>query len=157
MKDKISMDIDKSKSNPSRFIIKFNNIIYRDIDEFIMDMKNIFTQIIQIYNTFKNESKNIIKKEDLSNLFESMIKKIHPLLRDLEEKLSYITDPMLIDESLIGTKRSKLVQLKSLISYTDLSKNIGENINKFTDFFYNRILEEKVALTKKIISHNKNN
>jgi len=144
------MDIKKYKLNPDWSKIKFNGTVFRDINEFIIDLQNIFTQMNQIYQKFKLESKNIKDKKQIKELEKQIIPKITELQDELQQKLQYITDEKKVNPDLVGENRGKLVQLKSLVFHTDLSNNTEENLNKLTDFFKTRVLSSNIAITGKI-------
>ena len=146
------MEEKNSKANPERFKLQFQGTAYRDIDEFIIDLRNIFTQMFEAYSRYREDTKNILDKRPRLKIMQEHLK---PLQEELQNKLLYITDTSKIDESIIGEKRSKLIQLKNLNTYTDLTVNTEEQINKLFDFFYNRILEEKIAITGKFIPRKK--
>ncbi|MBU1075954.1 MAG: hypothetical protein KKH98_01590 [Spirochaetes bacterium] len=90
-------------------------------------------------------------KEQTSQLNEQL-KKIQNILT---KKLSYITNEEQVDQSMIGDIRPKLIQLKNLNQSSDITVNPEESVNKLVDFFSNRILISKVAITGKIFPHKK--
>ena len=70
---------------------------------------------------------------------------------ELGKRLDYITDNNKVDESVIGENKSRLIQLKALNSSLSLNTNIQENLSQLVEFYNNRILDKKLAVTNKII------
>ncbi len=140
------------KYNINRFKIQFKNIVFRDINEFVIDLKNIFAHINQLYQTYIVDVSIEKNKETLDKLTKELNSNLKTLQKELQDKLLYITNTDLIDSSMIGKVRPKLIQLKSLTSSIDITSNYEDNIKQLTEFFTNRVLESKIAITGKIIT-----
>ncbi len=138
--------------DPDKFKIKYNGTRFKDINEFVMDLKNIFSQFNDIYEKLK---KNILNTDGPEVLHPLIVERLEGLQKDLQKKLSYITDPDKVSKTLIGKTRSKLIQLKSLNRTTDLTKDTENNITRICDYYNKRVLEKNLIITKKIYSYNK--
>jgi len=116
----------------NKFRIKFNGITFKDIDEFILDLRNILNQMKEEYKIL---NKNQLEKQKL--LFNSNLKK---LFNELQKRLNYITNSNKIAEYMVGKARPKLIQFKSLVDSMDITRDIEDNINKLNEFYDKRIL-----------------
>ena len=128
------------KINLNKFKIKYKGVEFRDINEYITDLKNIFIQMVNIYEEFKQKRHPIKDKTELNTLNILMNEQLKNLQEKLHDKLDYITDSNKVSETLINKARSKLIQLKSLNESIDIIKNPEQNINRLTDFYYKRVL-----------------
>ncbi len=145
------------KNNTDKTILKFNNTVFRDINEFIMDMKNIFVQMINTYQEFVDIIKTYTDKKKLEELKISLNDKLSQFQEELKKRLDYVTDTNQVDLFIVGDKRPKLMQLKALNNSLDITKNTLENLDSLTDFYNNRVLDQKIAARKGIISRKKDN
>ena len=143
--------------NLSPDTINFKDIAFRNVDEFIIDLKNIFSQIKNCYHNFITNKALYADRAKLQQENKPLIEKVHQLQKDLQERLDFITDPSQVGESTVGNKRSKLIQLKTLNSYLDLTKDLEKNMKILLDFFNTRILDSGISITSKIISRKNNN
>lgn len=146
------MDKNKdSQEHIDRSKIQFNNVIFRDINEFVIDLKNIFNQMVSI--------KNILVTEYIINTFQEMshplTQKLKDLEKELKEKINYITDSKKVDPAVVGDIRVKLIQFRALLQSTNITDDIKKNVDKIVEHFSTRVLENKIAITGKIFPHNK--
>ncbi len=146
-----------NQNNTDKTILKFNNTVFRDIDEFIMDMKNIFTQMIKTYQGFIEATKTYTDKKDLEELKISLNNKLSQFQEELKKRLDYITDTNQVDLFVVDDKRPKLMQLKALNNSLDITKNTLETMGSLADFYNNRILANNIVTRKGIISQKKDN
>ena len=137
--------------------IKFKDITFRNVDEFIIDLKNIFSQITNCYHNFITNKALYTDRAKLQQENKPLIEKVHQLQKDLKERLDFITDPNQVSESTVGDKRSKLIQLKTLNNSLDLTKDLERNMKTLLGFFNARILDSSLSITSKIISRKNNN
>ena len=137
------------KVNPDKFKIEFNGVLFRNIHEFIIDFKNIFTQMDETYKKFKIHEEYFTEQERKEQI-ELMKNKLKKLKVELEKKLDYITDSNKVSNTLIGKERHKLLQLKSLSQSIDTTKDFESGLNSLINFYNNRVVEKRVAVTKKI-------
>ena len=145
----IKMKYKYIKINLNKFKIEYNGTHFEDINEFVIDLRNIFIQITEIYKIFKKKENDTNEKTELKNQESIANEKLKSLQNELQKKLDYITDSNRISETLLGKVRSKLIQLKSLNKTTDITKDSEYNIGRLVDFYYKRILEEKSAVIRK--------
>ena len=138
------------KVNTDKFKIEFNGVLFRDIHEFIIDFKNIFTQMDETYKKFKIHEEYFTEQERKEQI-KLMKNKLKKLKVELEKKLDYITDSNRVSNTLIGKERHKLLQLKSLSHSVDTAKDFESSLNSLINFYNNRGVEKRVAVTKKVI------
>lgn len=141
------MEYKHIKINKDRFIIKFNSVVFRDISEFVVDMRNIFAQFLQVYGKIAKLYEIIPNKEEAREKSSVLFIQLKELQNQLIERLNYITDSNQIDESMVGPQRPKLMQLKRLAE-VNLDTNLKENMENLIDYYFNRVLEQKIAVTK---------
>jgi len=144
------------KDDSAKMSITFNDITFRDVDEYIMDMKNIFAQMIKTYQNFVENTKTYVSKTDLDKMKEKLKTTLSGLQQELKERLDYITDSNKVDPEVVGDKKTRLIQLKSLNESIDISKNTLDNLQNLLDFYNKRVLDKTISTQKGIISRKKN-
>ncbi|MDD5067215.1 MAG: hypothetical protein PHF84_09230 [bacterium] len=142
------------KYNPDKFKIKYNDIVFKDINEFVVDLGNIFTLMSKAFQDFKADS-SLMTGEEMKQQLEVIASTLKCMKDDLEKRLDYITDTNQVSETVTGKVRSKLLQLNALSRSIDFSKDTANNLDILTEFYYKRVLEEKVAVTGKFFSKKK--
>lgn len=148
-------NIDNNKTYTDASKIEFNGIQFRDINEFVVDLQNIFVQLTDIYNNFEKKKIRLYDPDEILNLKNEMEKKLAELYEELKQKLEYITDPNQVDASLVGDIKHTLVQFKNFIQNKDIINEPEIYIKEFKDFYYNRILDQEIASIKNFHSYKK--
>lgn len=141
------------KVNFEKFKIEYNGTQFRDIDEFVSDLRNIFSQMHDIYKVFSKKADSIMDEKELQKLSESICMKLKHLQDELQGKLNYITDSNKVSQDLVNKARPKLMQLKSLNESIDIFKDTRSNLNRLVNFYFNRVLEQNLINTHKVYSH----
>ncbi len=138
------------KINLDKFKIKFNGTDFRDIHEFVFDMKNIFIQMKELSKEFGTRKKASKGQKESKKEIELLENKLSELIRTLEQRLDYIIDPNKVSELIVGNVRPKLIQLKSLSSSVGITESSKDNINRLLEYYHKRILEEKKTVSGKV-------
>ncbi len=141
------------KVNFEKFKIEYNGTQFRDIDEFVSDLRNIFSQMQGIYKVFSKKADSITDENELHKLSELICAKLKYLQDELHGKLNYITDPDKVSQDLVDKARPKLMQLKSLNKSIDIFKDTGRNLYRLVNFYFNRVLEQNLINAQKVHSH----
>lgn len=147
------MEFKYIKTDFDKFKIEYKGTRFKDINEYVMDLKNIFTQIAETYKKFKTDKKSIYDKKKAEKLRSLKTEHLVNMREELQNKLNYITDGNKVSEIVVGKIRGKLLQLKSLNTAFDITKNPEKNITMLWDFFNKRILEQNLTVTQKIHYH----
>lgn len=139
------------KIDLNKFKIEYNGTQFKDINEYVIDLRNIFTQMFEIYNQFRKNT--ITDKTKLEELKLSINKQLGSLQEELQKRLNYITNSNNVSKTLVGKVRGKLMQLKSLNATMDIVKNPEHYISRLSNFYNKRVLEENLIVTQKIYSN----
>ncbi|MBN1897862.1 MAG: hypothetical protein JW827_03710 [Spirochaetes bacterium] len=133
--------------------LEFDGIVFRDIHEFVADLSNILTQMIQIFKDYLGQAERLAEGEKRNQLKALTYEKILQLQDQLIKKLEYVTDRT--KDHITKDLRPKLMQFKILCQHSDLTKNTEETIEQLVDSYQNRVLEKKIAITGKIFTRKK--
>ncbi len=147
------MELKYIKTDFDKFKIEYKGTRFKDINEYVIDLKNIFTQIVETYKKFTTDEKSIFNKEKKETLGSLKTEQLREMQEKLQNKLNYITDANKVSEIVVGKIRGKLLQLKSLNTSFDITKDPGKNITMLWNFFNKRILEQNLTVTEKIHYH----
>ncbi len=147
------MELKYIKTDFNKFKIEYKGTQFKDINEYVIDLKNIFTQMLETYKKFTTDEKSIFDKKKVEEFRALKIEQLREMQEELQNKLNYITDSNKISETVVGKMRGKLMQLKSLNITIDITRDTGKNITMLWNFFNKRILEQNLTVTQKIHYH----
>lgn len=133
-----------------RFKIVYNDTVFKDVNEFVRDMGNVFAQMFQVIKDNKRDL-DLADEEKRKETAARMAGLLEPLKQELLKRLAYITDTERVSENLTAALRPKLLQFKALADSMDFARDQEEKTDSLADFYYKRILEEKVVVKGKIL------
>lgn len=141
------MEYKYTKYNPERYKIEFNGTIFRDINEFVIDLNNIVSKLKNIYDRYSDKK----SKDNKDDQYKQLLK-----IKDIiMARLDYITNTDKVDITITGVIRSKLIQFKTLLDSQN-SNDLVINIKNALYYYYNRILNKNIIIAGDI-HHNQMN